>query len=608
MEDKVFLDESGLGEVGKVIKEHYASKEDLSKIDVTEQLVDYVKKTEVPTKLSQFVNDKSFKTEDEIKKLINESNKLKKEIVTSLPSSGVEDVVYLLKNKSDSNNVCTEYLWINGQWEIIGDTKVDFADYAKKSDLDNKVDKVDGKSLSSHDFTDEKLQSFNKMELEQERLDFVNSFMNDSACHEIAIISGNYGFVEVDNFISFEDDYSNIYAPKNSEHILAKIKNRTMLIPKFMRLTVQKTLLEDKNNNVSCYIVQKLYDPFTGITFETQTKTRKKEYTDEEILKKVSMDVMYDVRNIVPEDDWYPWGLRDNYNFNASAVQAGKLADGDLCGLMTPDDKRKLDNINIDQLSKATQAEAETGTDDTKYMTPLATKQAIDKLAQSGGGIDKQYLYDILFGESLVTRKAGEWAVVHGKPTTIERQAFEGEKLVSVTIPDSVTNIEYHAFASNRLTNVIIPNSVTNIENGAFCDNRLTSIIIPDSITTIDINMFEGNRLTSVSIPDSVVRIGHAAFANNRLTNVTIPDSVTTIENFTFANNYLTSVVIPDSIATIEDYAFNKNKLVNVIIPNSVTSIGKCAFSINKLKEVKIPKNCQVAKNAFDDGVNIIRY
>lgn len=156
----------------------YATKEDLLKIDVTGQLGDYAKKKEIPTKLSQLTNDKTFKTEAEIQAIINNSKKLKKEVVTSLPFAGTDDVIYLLKNKNDSNNVYTEYLWINGSWEIIGDTKVDLTDYAKKSDIktklsemtsdsthrtvtdaektawNKKVDKVTGKGLSTNDFTD----------------------------------------------------------------------------------------------------------------------------------------------------------------------------------------------------------------------------------------------------------------------------------------------------------------------------------------------------------------------------------------------------------------------------------------------------------------------
>lgn len=156
----------------------YATKEDLSSIDVTGQLVDYAKKTEVPTKLSQLNNDKTFKTESEIQTMINNSTKLKKDVVTSLPTTGKDNVIYLLKNKSDTNNFYTEYLWIGDKWEIIGDTKVDLTDYAKKSDTktklsemtsdsthrtvtdaektawNKKVDKVTGKGLSTNDFTD----------------------------------------------------------------------------------------------------------------------------------------------------------------------------------------------------------------------------------------------------------------------------------------------------------------------------------------------------------------------------------------------------------------------------------------------------------------------
>lgn len=92
-------------------------------------------KSEIPTKVSQLVNDKNFKTETEIKTLINNSTKLKKEVVTSLPATGKEDVIYLLKNKNDTNNFYTEYMWIDGKWEIIGDTKVDLTGYLKTTDL-----------------------------------------------------------------------------------------------------------------------------------------------------------------------------------------------------------------------------------------------------------------------------------------------------------------------------------------------------------------------------------------------------------------------------------------------------------------------------------------
>lgn len=178
--------------------------------------------------------------------------------------------------------------------------------------------------------------------------------------------------------------------------------------------------------------------------------------------------------------------------------------------------------------------------------------------------LDKQYLYDILMGESLVTRKAGEWPNVHGKPTKIGEGAFR----------------------KKRLTNVVIPPSVTVIMDRAFYDNQLTSVVIPPGVTSV----------------------GNAAFGNNQLTSVIISPSITSIGKFTFSDNQLTSVIIPPSITSIGMYAFNNNQLTSVTIPNSVTSIGKNAFTENRLAEVKVPKNCTLSDVAFDEGVNIIRY
>ena len=152
----------------------------LSSNDFTDDLKNKLEKIEdganKVTKISQLNNDKNFKTESEIQELINNSTKLKKEVVISLPSTGKDDVIYLLKNKNDTNNYYTEYMWISGKWEIIGDTRVDLSDYAKKIEIpkniselredsthrtvtdaekekwNDKVDKVPGKVLSTNDY------------------------------------------------------------------------------------------------------------------------------------------------------------------------------------------------------------------------------------------------------------------------------------------------------------------------------------------------------------------------------------------------------------------------------------------------------------------------
>ena len=69
--------------------------------------------------------------------------------------------------------------------------------------------------------------------------------------------------------------------------------------------------------------------------------------------------------------------------------------------------------------------------------------------------------------------------------TSIGVNAFSGNFLASVTIPDSVTSIGDSAFAVNALTHVTIPDSVTSIGDGVFQSNALTSVTIGNSVTTI---------------------------------------------------------------------------------------------------------------------------
>lgn len=44
-------------------------------------------------------------------------------------------------------------MYISGAWAQLSDTNIDLSGYAKLTDLDTKVDKIDGKGLSTNDFT-----------------------------------------------------------------------------------------------------------------------------------------------------------------------------------------------------------------------------------------------------------------------------------------------------------------------------------------------------------------------------------------------------------------------------------------------------------------------
>ena len=116
---------------------------------------------EIPSKLSQLTNDKNYKTEAEIQAMISSASSLKKEIVTSLPSSGKDDVIYLVKDsKGEAGNVYLEYLWIAGAFELIGSTKMDLTGYAKKTDIKTKLADMTGDSTHRL-VTDEEKKKWN---------------------------------------------------------------------------------------------------------------------------------------------------------------------------------------------------------------------------------------------------------------------------------------------------------------------------------------------------------------------------------------------------------------------------------------------------------------
>lgn len=119
-----------------------------------------------------------YVTEPKLQEALAKIKTLKKEVVEALPATGQDDVIYLVKDsKGKANNVYLEYLWINEAFELIGSTEVDLSGYAKTSEVDDKiskidlspyaktadinnklnskVDKIEGKGLSTNDYTDE---------------------------------------------------------------------------------------------------------------------------------------------------------------------------------------------------------------------------------------------------------------------------------------------------------------------------------------------------------------------------------------------------------------------------------------------------------------------
>ena len=211
-----------------------------------------------------------------------------------------------------------------------------------------------------------------------------------------------------------------------------------------------------------------------------------------------------------------------------------------------------------------------------------------------------QWLFDAGYADKIVS------VTIPDTVTTIGDVAFRRWNLASVTIPSSVTTVGQSVFANctaltsvtilntvigwgefmgcTNLASIEISDSVTTIGANAFAECiNLASITIPNGITTIDDYLFHGCRsLGSIEIPDSVTTIGRHAFNGcTSLTSIEIPGGVTTIYYYAFNGcTSLTSIEIPDSVTTIGERAFQHcTSLSSIEIPDSVTEIGPMAFA-----------------------------
>lgn len=78
-------------------------------------------------------------TKAEIDKMFGEAGTVQVEAVDVLPIENIrENVIYLVPNGSSGENYYDECMYINGKWEIIGNTKIDLSNYYTKDEVDNK--------------------------------------------------------------------------------------------------------------------------------------------------------------------------------------------------------------------------------------------------------------------------------------------------------------------------------------------------------------------------------------------------------------------------------------------------------------------------------------
>ena len=202
--------------------------------------------------------------------------------------------------------------------------------------------------------------------------------------------------------------------------------------------------------------------------------------------------------------------------------------------------------------------------------------------------------------------------------TAIGNSAFaHSDKLVNVSIPDSVVSLGEDCFQNTGFSEISIPDSVVSIGDGAFNSSDLVSFVFPNGIQSLGSSIFFSSyRLQSVTLSDSISSIPYGLFSScinlksvvipegvisiedrvfsscSSLTSLSIPDTVTSIGSNVFTGcSSLHSLVIPDSVLTLSDYAFSQfSGLVSIDIPDSVSTLGDFLFShCSSLESVVLP-------------------
>ena len=87
---------------------------------------------EINNQLLEALQDKY--TKEEVNQLIANLSTFRVEIVSELPSVGESNVMYFVPKNNDGQAPYEEYLYINGDWELVGSTDVDLSGYQKKAE------------------------------------------------------------------------------------------------------------------------------------------------------------------------------------------------------------------------------------------------------------------------------------------------------------------------------------------------------------------------------------------------------------------------------------------------------------------------------------------
>lgn len=206
--------------------------------------------------------------------------------------------------------------------------------------------------------------------------------------------------------------------------------------------------------------------------------------------------------------------------------------------------------------------------------------------------------------------KIGKWTFAINASLNYENE------MTGIVLPDGLKEIGQTAFQNAKLISVSIPDSVTVMGSGAFTGcSDLTSIKLSKNVADIPASAFNAGastemKLQTVEIPEGVKTIGSMAFSGAHIENLILPDTLTAIGDKAFMNHQLTELELPSGVKTIGKSAFSitqeglKNSISSLTLNDGLESIGQEAFIGNSIKSAELPSTVVLSnKNKAADCI-----
>lgn len=106
----------------------------------------------------QVLDEEVFELQESVKTLVADANTegsvdykiaqaitnvdhLKREVVAELPQENIDtNTIYMISVREDETDLYDEYMFINGKWEVLGNTAIDLSNYYTKDEVYNKTE------------------------------------------------------------------------------------------------------------------------------------------------------------------------------------------------------------------------------------------------------------------------------------------------------------------------------------------------------------------------------------------------------------------------------------------------------------------------------------